>query len=420
LGNTSIYLGNTTTSIGNLTLTNATISSGTVNITNVTVTTANVTNITVTGTANIATGNITTLTSTSITDSGLTSGRVTYAGASGLLKDSANLTFDGSNLGVANGNNEIFQVFPAFSSNLNLVQNYNYTSSVYIANENRASFYTWKIGTTEAMRIDSSGSLLVGTSGAPTAGGLARSVVSFKQLNDSGTSANIIYSSGIQLEANGNTNVLSIGYDGSSFGFNASYRTTGGYVPMVFCTGGPERMRIDTSGNLLVGTTSTAGTVVGARMLPSGLIQGTKAGSTDADTQYDVYSTGASAYRFYVGMGGTIFATSIVISAISDQRLKENIRDLDTGLSTIMALKPRRFDWKEGKGQDKKNVAGFIAQEYQEVLPNSISTFKQGDDGIDYLTMNHEELIPTLVKAIQDQQSLIESLTTRLIALENK
>jgi len=98
LGNTAIYLGNTTTTIGNLTLTNATISSGTVNITNVTVTTANVTNITVTGTANIATGNITTLTSTSITDSGLTSGRVTYAGASGLLSDSANLTFDGTNL----------------------------------------------------------------------------------------------------------------------------------------------------------------------------------------------------------------------------------------------------------------------------------------------------------------------------------
>jgi len=100
LGNTSIYLGNTTTTIGNLTLTNATISSGTVNITNVTVTTANVTNITVTGTANIATGNITTLTSTSITDSGLTSGRVTYAGTAGLLQDSANLLYSGTDLTV--------------------------------------------------------------------------------------------------------------------------------------------------------------------------------------------------------------------------------------------------------------------------------------------------------------------------------
>jgi len=115
LGNTSIYLGNTTTTIGNLTLTNATISSGNVTISNISVTTANVTTanvatLSVTGTAtiatanittgNITTGNITTLTSTSITDSGLTSGRVTYAGASGLLSDSSKLTFDTSNLTV--------------------------------------------------------------------------------------------------------------------------------------------------------------------------------------------------------------------------------------------------------------------------------------------------------------------------------
>ena len=109
---------------------------------------------------------------------------------------------------------------------------------------------------TQAMTLDSSGSLLVGSTTVPTTGGLSRSVVSFKQLNDSGTSANIIYSSGIQLEANGNTNVLSIGYDGSSFGFNASYRTTGGYVPIAFWTGGYERLRIASGGNVGIGTSS--------------------------------------------------------------------------------------------------------------------------------------------------------------------
>jgi hypothetical protein len=143
-------------------------------------------------------------------------------------------------------------------------------------------------------------------------------------------------------------------------------------------------------------------------MFPTGLIQGTKAASTNADTQFDLYSTGAAAYRFYVGMGGTIFATSIVITAISDQRLKENIRDIDTGLSTIMALKPRRFDWKEGKGQDKKNAAGFIAQEFRDIFPESVVEGKADGDGIKYLTMNHEELIPSMVKAIQEQQALIE------------
>ena len=78
------------------------------------------------------------------------------------------------------------------------------------------------------------------------------------------------------------------------------------------------------------------------------------------------------------------------------------MRDIDTGLSSIMALKPRRFDWKEGKGQDKKDVAGFIAQEFEDVFPECVSTSKAGADGIEYKNINHETLIPTLVKAIQE------------------
>jgi hypothetical protein len=101
-------------------------------------------------------------------------------------------------------------------------------------------------------------------------------------------------------------------------------------------------------------------------------------------------------------MDGTVNATSIVISAISDQRLKENVRNLDTGLDAIIALKPRRFDWKKGKGQDKKNVAGFIAQEFEEVFPECVGVTKAGGDGIEYKNINHETLIPTLVKAIQE------------------
>jgi hypothetical protein len=133
-----------------------------------------------------------------------------------------------------------------------------------------------------------------------------------------------------------------------------------------------------------------------------------------------MYSTGAAAYRFYVGWGGTIYATSIVITAISDGRLKENVRDIDTGLDAILSLKPRRFDWKEGKGQDKKNAAGFIAQEFEEVFPECVGVSEAGGDGIEYKNINHETLIPTLVKAIQEQQAIITSLTTRIAALETK
>jgi hypothetical protein len=136
--------------------------------------------------------------------------------------------------------------------------------------------------------------------------------------------------------------------------------------------------------------------------------------SSNSNVTYELYSTGAGAYRFYVGYGGTIYATSIVITAISDERLKENIKDIDKGLNDILLLKPRRFDWKEGKGQDKKNVAGFIAQEFENVFPECISTTKAGADGIEYKNINHETLIPTLVKAIQELNAKVTALEAQL------
>jgi hypothetical protein len=169
-------------------------------------------------------------------------------------------------------------------------------------------------------------------------------------------------------------------------------------------------------GNLLVGKTSSGTTNIGVESRADGTFIATKSGSTSATETMVVYSTGAGALRFYVSMDGTVNATSIVISAISDQRLKENVRDIETGLDAIMALKPRRFDWKDGKGQDKKNAAGFIAQEYRDIFPLSVSEGKAGGDGIEYLTMNHEELIPSLVKAMQEQQAIIELLKARLDA----
>jgi hypothetical protein len=257
---------------------------------------------------------------------------------------------------------------------------------------------------TTGMTLDNSGNLLVGTTSNiyPAAN---RTVI-----NVNGTSQALI---GMQTGGTAKAYIL---HDGTDQSFNNQANGS-----QIFYTNTTERMRIDSSGNLLVGkTTASETTGVGFVFTPSGysgvtpILGITSSGSTNATDTYHLYSTGASAFRFYVDMAGTVHATSIVITAISDERLKENIKDLDTGLSTIMALKPRRFDWKEGKGQDKKNAAGFIAQEFQEVLPNSISTFKAGGDGIEYLTMNHEELIPTLVKAIQELSAEVNQLKQKL------
>jgi hypothetical protein len=181
-----------------------------------------------------------------------------------------------------------------------------------------------------------------------------------------------------------------------------------------------ERMRLDASGNLLVGKTSAADAVVGFQAEPAGRVVSTSSASTSAANTFIVYSTGASAYRFYVGLGGVVNATSTTITAISDQRLKENIRDLDDGLVSVMALKPRKFDWKEGKGADIKNARGFIAQEFESVFPDMIQEWldpaPEGEEPYKAINAN---LIPTLVKAIQEQQALITQLTARITALES-
>jgi hypothetical protein len=82
-----------------------------------------------------------------------------------------------------------------------------------------------------------------------------------------------------------------------------------------------------------------------------------------------------------------------------------------------MALKPRKYDWKEGKGQDTKNARGFIAQEFEMVFPDLVGeTRDPAPDGEEPYKTVSQDLIPVLVKAIQEQQAIIESLKARLDA----
>ena len=260
----------------------------------------------------------------------------------------------------------------------------------------------------EAMRIDSSGNVLIGQSvqsGNEKLLVLANqaSSLNVRIRNDSSSAS---AGAAIALNASGNTWGIECGSsakNSNALTFLLDYNGTNS-----------EKMRIDSSGNLLVGKTAPSNATVGFEGRANGVVFSTLAASTSGSSTMHVYSTGASAYRFYVTMDGTVNATSIVISAISDERLKENIKDIDTGLNSIMALKPRRFDWKDGKGQNKKNVAGFIAQEFETVFPECVGTSKSGEDGIEYKNINHETLIPTLVKAIQELNAKVTALEAQL------
>jgi hypothetical protein len=205
---------------------------------------------------------------------------------------------------------------------------------------------------------------------------------------------------------------------GVDSGNNCQVRTAQN-VPIIFYTNNTERARITSGGDLLVGTTNTSATagegfksVFPIAAVPS--VRSVGNNSTSSYSTYEVYSTSAAAYRFYVDYAGTVFATTTTISAISDQRFKENIQDIDVGLNAVMALKPRKFDWKAGKGKDIKNDRGFIAQEFEQVFPDLIDEWKDpAPEGEEPYKSVRQDLIPVLVKAIQE-------LTARVAQLESK
>ena len=190
---------------------------------------------------------------------------------------------------------------------------------------------------------------------------------------------------------------------------------------LLFGTGstGAEDMRINSNGNVLVGTTNESQDA-GAGVK---LVQGTNGrvfvvgASHTSGESFSHYANGS--YRFYVSYSGAIASTSDSITTISDERLKENIKDLDQGLADVLKLKPRKYDWKEGEGTGEKNVSGFVAQEAETAGFGEFVGDWKHDTLSDAKSFAQGGLIPVLVKAIQEQQTIIDDLKTRIKTLED-
>ena len=227
---------------------------------------------------------------------------------------------------------------------------------------------------------------------------------------------------GVQLSVAGQS-------DTWQFGVTTATGTAGGLIGSpsanVLAFGdwsGTERMRITSGGGLVINETtqSNGGYFLQVGGNNGGCLADAKGNgdanyySTSTTIGYHIYGDQGSGAKFYVVGGGQIYSTSTSISAISDIRHKENIIDLETGLNKILALKPRRFDWKEGKGTEKKNVAGFIAQEVEEIFPDLIDDWKETMGATEYFkSIRMTDLIPTLVKAIQELQAQITELKNK-------
>jgi hypothetical protein len=272
-------------------------------------------------------------------------------------------------------------------------------------------------GGAEVARFDSSGNLGVNTTTPntkvqSTVGSNGSGVVNALRLQNLGTSvgdgAKIVFTAGTSTDGAG------IASTGAALN-SADLRFYSG--------GNTERMRIDVGGTVLFGSTSSApNTNVGVKIGSDGadgFVQVVGTTSTNDNVTYRLYSTGAGGYRFYVGYAGTVYATNTTITSISDQRLKENIRDLDDGLNIIMSLTPRKFDWKEGKGTNIKNARGFIAQEFEQVLPDMVEEWLDpAPEGEEPYKAVNANLIPILVKAIQELKAELDSVKAELATLK--
>ena len=108
----------------------------------------------------------------------------------------------------------------------------------------------------------------------------------------------------------------------------------------------------------------------------------------------------------------------------SDSRVKTNVVDLNKGLTAIKSLRPVSFNWIDGFCDKEKNTLyGFIAQEVNSVDSNLIQDFATeltiNENKIEnVLRVNEKFIIPMLVKAIQELSAKIETLETKVAALE--
>jgi hypothetical protein len=184
---------------------------------------------------------------------------------------------------------------------------------------------------------------------------------------------------------------------------------------IAFAEGGTEAMRIDSSGKIIAGaTTSASGSRFCSVSSTSGVDTNTSSILSTSGTRYHWgFQDGASSTE-----RGTITTngSATAYNTTSDYRLKENILPMTGALATVQALKPVTYTWKESGD----NSQGFIAHELQAVVPDCVTGEKDAvetysdEDGNEqtrpkYQSVDTSFLVATLTAAIQEMKAIIDA-----------
>ena len=198
-------------------------------------------------------------------------------------------------------------------------------------------------------------------------------------------------------------------------------------------------MRIDTTGNVGIGTTTIStgsklsvyggnikiGTSGSGVVFSDGTFQTTAALGVTDDTStnasyYPILSTATSGTQsstkvsssklYFNPSTGTLNAT--IVNSLSDIRTKENISLIENSLSIIKNIKGVRFNWKDNGNPS----VGVIAQDVESVIPEVVDT----DPTTDIKSVNYAGIVGVLIEAVKDLSSQVKTLNDKIKDLENR
>ena len=449
-------------------------------------------------------------------------GKVTYLHSSNSMKfqtntseamridSSGNLsightTSGGSKLAVCDGANAQIQFFPEISTDTNLIQHYDPTASAYMASDNRASQYLFKIGTSEKMRISSAGKVSIGTSTAEgilkldNTGQTSETLLTLEDTGGSGAHSQITLK-------NTTGTVASLLTNSDNLEFRVDDETVFSNIS------GSEHMRITSGGLVGIGTTSPGSplTVSGGTNSTVAFLNNTVSATTDlqnilllqsntsgsagvghgvniafnaerndgnnqrygdfgfsANTNSgtslktdciiklmgghevlrlkqtspnntnemiapDLLTTGTTSNRYplYWVHNGTVGSIQPYTGSVRE--MKTDINDMSS-VDWIHSLRPRSFKFRdfetnedgsktylETTNDEPNTEYGLIAEEVNEVNGSDYILDKQTDeDGNENLKgVLYHNLVPVLLKAVQEQKNTIQELEARITTLE--